>query len=60
MDIDENGVFVTKIVETSALNILGRLDVFTTACSRLERFQNQERNFLKAVCREFYVQIKRQ
>lgn len=60
MDIEENGVFVTKIVETLNLNILGRLDVLTAACSRLERFQNQERNFLKAICMEFYVQIKRQ
>ena len=42
MDVKESCVFVAKIVETSNLNILGRLDVLTTAFSRLYRFQNQE------------------
>ena len=42
------------IVETLDLNNWGRLDVFATVFLRLIRFQNQERNILKAVYRKLY------
>ena len=44
----------TDIVETLDLNNWGRLDVFATVFLRLIRFQNQERNILKAVYRKLY------
>ena len=54
----ESCLYVTEIVETLGPNSLGRYDGLATVFSGLDRFLNQERDILKAVCMEFYFKRK--